>query len=159
MTNIILVIVTALISGLLATVVTIWWQRKNAVYNSKMEIFKILMSYRYNITAEESVKAMNSLNVIFYKSKDVRDAYKNFLDEANKKPDLQPKIEDKHLKLLEEIAKELKLNIHWDEIKCYYYPQGLSDKIQDENILRKIQIQSAIDTIDRNQQQKNTPNA
>ena len=57
MSNIILVIVTALISGLLATVVTIWWQRKNAVYNSKMEIFKTLMSYRYDITAEESVKA------------------------------------------------------------------------------------------------------
>ena len=109
MSNIILVIVTALISGLLATVVTIWWQRKNAVYNSKMEIFKTLMSYRYDITAEESVKALNSLNVIFYKNANVREAYKDFLDETDKNPDLRPNIADKHLKLLEEISKTLKL--------------------------------------------------
>lgn len=158
MSNIILVIVTALISGLLATVVTIWWQHKNAVYNSKMEIFKTLMSYRYDITAEESVKALNSLNVIFYKNANVREAYKDFLDETDKNPDLRPNIADKHLKLLEEISKTLKLkNIHWDEIKHYYYPQSLSEKLQDEKILRKVQIQSSVDVIEQNKQLKNAP--
>lgn len=159
MDSIILVIVTALISGLLATIVTILWQRNVAVYNNKMDIFKTLMSNRYEISAEESVKALNSLDVIFYKNSDVRKAYKDFLDEADKNPDLHPNIEDKHLKLLEEMSKVLKLkNIHWDAIKRYYYPQGLSEKLQDEKVLRKVQIQSSINIIEQNNKQQNVPN-
>ena len=159
MTNIIFVIITALISGLLATVVTIWWQRKNAIYNSKMKVFETLMAYRYEISSEESVKALNSIEVIFYKNQNVRKAYQNFLDEADKNPDLHPNIEDKHLKLLEEISKVLNLkDIHWDEIKRYYYPKGLSEKIQDETVLRKLQIQSSINTIEQNKKQQNAPN-
>src|SRR5699024_12377158 len=48
-------IVTALISGLLATVLTIFWQKKETLYNRKMKIFETLMSYRYMIASEESV--------------------------------------------------------------------------------------------------------
>ena len=56
MENIALVIITALISGLLATLVTIWWQRRAGIFASKMRIFETLMSYRYMISSEESVK-------------------------------------------------------------------------------------------------------
>lgn len=61
MENIALVIITALISGLLATLVTIWWQRRAGIFASKMRIFETLMSYRYMISSEESVKALNSM--------------------------------------------------------------------------------------------------
>lgn len=158
MGNIILVISTALISGLLATLVTIWWQKRNATYKSKMKIFETLMSYRYMIVAEESVHALNSIDVIFYKDESVRRAYSDFLNEADKKPELDPNIADKHLKLLEEMAKVLKLkDIHWDDIKHSYYPNGLREKMQEEEILRKIQIQNAIDAIEAQKQQQNTP--
>ena len=66
MENIALVIITALISGLLATLVTIWWQRRAGIFASKMRIFETLMSYRYMISSEESVKALNSNDIIFY---------------------------------------------------------------------------------------------
>ena len=42
MENIALVIITALISGLLATLVTIWWQRRAGIFASKMRIFETL---------------------------------------------------------------------------------------------------------------------
>lgn len=45
MDNVFLVIVTALISGLFATLVTIWWQGKTAVRKSKMKIFETLMEF------------------------------------------------------------------------------------------------------------------
>ncbi len=143
MNNIVLVIITALISGLLATIVTIWWQRKAETRQRKMRIFETLMAYRYMISAQESVNALNSIDVVFYKDKDVRRAYADFLNETGKKPELNPNYADKHLKLLEEMSKALGLKeIHWDDIKQTYYPNGLSEKIREESVLRKMQIQS-----------------
>lgn len=158
MENIALVIITALISGLLATILTIWWQKRAQIFASKMRIFETLMAYRYMISSEESVKALNSIDIIFYKDKAVRDAYKDFLNEANKRPELNPNIEDKHLKLLEMISKVLKLEeIHWDDIKHTYYPNGLSEKLQEETFLRKMQIQNAATAIERSEGGANTP--
>lgn len=158
MGDVALVIITALISGLLATLITIWWQKQAAKRNSKMKIFETLMSYRYMITAKESVHALNSIDVVFYDDKDVRRAYSDFLNETDKKSEMNPNIADKHLKLLEEMAKALNLkNIHWDDIKHSYYPNGLREKIQEEDLLRKFQIQGAANAIEANKQQQNTP--
>lgn len=119
MTNLLLVIVTSLISGLLATVLTIWWQYKSSTISQKMRVFETLMSYRYMISSEESVKALNSIDVVFYKDSEVRAAYKDFLNEADKKPEFNPNIADKHLKLLDTMTKALKLgDIHWQNACC-----------------------------------------
>ncbi len=157
MDNVILVIVTALISGLLATLVTIWWQGKVAIRNSKMKIFETLMAHRYWIVAEPSVHALNSIDVIFYKDNNVRRAYNDFLNEAAKRPEMNPNTADKHLKLLEEMAKALNLkNIHWDDIKQAYCPNGLSEKIREEELLRKMQLQSVSNSLETQKEQQNT---
>ena len=158
MNNVILVIVTALISGLLATIVTIWWQRKSELRKEKMKIFETLMAYRYMIFAQECVNALNSIDVVFYKDSAVRKAYSDFLQEAAKKPEFNPNIPDKHLKLLEEMSKSLGLkDIHWDDIKQSYYPSGLSEKIMEESLLRKMQIQSVSTELTQEQAPQNTP--
>ena len=158
MENIVLVLVTALISGLLATIVTIWWQHRSELRRKKMDIFETLMSYRYMISNQESVNALNSVDIVFYKDEAVRKAYAAFLNETGKKPEFNPNTADKYLKLLEEMSKSLGLkDIHWDDIKQCYYPNGLAEKIQDEQMLRKVQIQNAIDTAKRNAEQQNTP--
>lgn len=158
MENIVLVVITALISGLLATIVTIWWQHRSELRRKKMDIFETLMSYRYMVSNQESVNALNSIDIVFYKDKAVREAYTAFLNETGKKPEFNPNIADKHLKLLEEMSKCLGLkDIHWDDIKQSYYPSGLAQKIQDEEMLRKVQLQNAIDTAKRNAEQQNTP--
>lgn len=158
MYEIILVIVTALISGLLATLVTIWWQNRSAIHKSKMKIFETLMAYRYRIIAEPSVHALNSIDVVFYKDDNVRRAYSDFLNEAAKRPEMNPNTADKHLKLLEEMAKALNLNnIHWDDIKQVYCPNGLLEKIQEEEMLRKMQLQTTANAIEAQKNQQNTP--
>lgn len=158
MGDIILVIITALISGLLATLITIYWQKKSEKRKQQLKVFEVLMAYRYMIHAEESVKAINSIDVVFYDNKDVRKALEAFINETAKKSEFNPNVGDKYLKLLEEMAKALKLeDIHWDNIKQSYYPNGLAQKIQDEDVLRKIQIQNAIDTAKKNEESQNTP--
>lgn len=157
MGDVVLVIVTALISGLLATLITIWSQKRTEKYNNKLKIFEILMSQRYMISSEESVKALNSIDVVFYKDENVRKAYKEFLDETEKKIEFNPNIGDKQLRLLEEISKVLNLkDIHWDEIKRYYYPSGLSEKIHEETALRKAQLQTTMMSLSQEEQQNTT---
>ena len=158
MQEVVLVIASALISGLLATVITIYSQKKSRYYDRKMRVFETLMSYRYMIASEESVKALNSIDVIFYEDKAVRDAFKDFLNETDKKQELNPNIEDKHLKLLEVMSQALKLgDIHWDDIKHTYYPIGLMEKIEEETALRKAQLQSASVKLKDDTSQKNVP--
>ncbi len=151
-----LLIATALISGLLATIVTIYWQRKTESYSKKYNVFNTLMSYRYMISSEGSVNAMNTIDVIFYKEQSVRLAYRAFLEETLKTPANVLQIEEKHLKLLEAMAKVLKLdNIHWDEIKHYYYPIGLSEKLTEEASLRKLQIKNVASNLNSSSKAQN----
>lgn len=158
MKDIVLVFVTALISGLMATIITIWWQRKSEIRRKKIKVFETLMSYRYMISAQESVTALNSIDVVFYNDKDVRKAYADFLNETGKRPEFNPNINDKHLKLLEVMSTALGLkDIHWDQIKQCYYPVGLADKAREESLLRKMQIQSASEELSRKNEQQNVP--
>ena len=56
------------------------------------------------------------------------------------------------------MSKSLNLGeIHWDDIKHTYYPNGLSEKLQEETILRKMQIQNAAAAIQHSGEQANTP--
>ena len=158
LTSGLVIIGTSLISGLLASVLTLWWQDKSRIKNKKMQIFETLMAGRYMVFSQESVNAMNSIDVIFYKDEKVRQAYKDFINETEKKPETNPNIGDKYLKLLEEMAKVLGYeNIHWDDIKRSYYPNGLADKTREETMLRKMLIESATANISIKQDSQNTP--
>lgn len=157
MEQFLMLVTTALISGLLATIVTIIWQRKNAKNNRKFDVFNTLMSHRYMIGSEANVNALNTIDVIFSKDIEVREAYKSFLTETAKIPVSVEQIDEKFLKLLDVMANTLKYkNIHWDEIKHYYYPVGLSERITEEATLRKLQIQSASSSINNAKQGQNT---
>ena len=151
-----LVIITALCSGLVATLVTLWWQNRAQIQKEKREIFTALMAKRYEISSEESVEALNMIDVVFYKSTKVRSAWRSFNGATNAQ-DLPTKgqtIADKHLKLLEVMAEDIGYkNIRWDDIKQYYYPVGLSTKKQDETVLRKVQIDAALAQIKESQEQ------
>ena len=147
MENVLLIIITALCSGLIATIITIFWQKAFQIKQEKRRIFSVLMSKRYDFAAEESVEALNMIEVVFYSSSKVRDAWKEFNDAANspESPTREQTIRDKHLRLLEVIAEDIGYkNLKWDNIKQYYYPIGLSNKLQDEAILRRVQIDAGI---------------
>lgn len=148
MDNVWIIIITSLISGILATILTIIVQRISEVKRSKRDIFEILMSHRYMIPDKINVEALNKIDVVFYKDESVRKSWGEFLaaaDAAKETPNRTTDVNDKYLRLLEEIAKVIGYNnINWENIKKYYFPQGLSTKIMEEETLRKVQIQQAL---------------
>lgn len=149
MKEVFLIIVTALISGLLATIITLLWQKKTASYNRKMKVFETLMMYRIPGTThfKENVQALNSIDVVFYDDKKVRNAYKAFLNEAEKPLDMNPNTLDKHLRLLEEMAKTLGLKkLCWEDIKRPYFPNGYSEILKDEEAMRKTSIMNNLES-------------
>lgn len=140
-TEIISIVSAAVLSGLFSTLITIFVQKKLAIKKEKDYVFQTLMSHRYLITDKENVEAINKVEVIFYKDLAVRKAWKDFFNTSTSNPTDPSIINDKYIKLLSEIAKSLGYEkIEWDNIKDFYYPQGLSNKIIEEELLRKAQL-------------------
>ena len=123
MLEIVLVIASSLISGLLATIVTIVVQKKSELRKSQREIFETLMSYRYGIALKESVVALNKIDIVFYKNHNVIQAWKDFKQEALRagdNPNKPNNIQDKHLKLLEQIQVLVLLNIYLQNLHILF---------------------------------------
>lgn len=160
MENIITILISTILSGAFATVVTLWWQRRNQLKQEKIRIFTILMSKRYEPTDEECVEALNMVDVVFYENVKVREAWRNFKN-ATEMPESDVKAQtiiDKHLKMLEVMAENIGYKkIKWDDINQYYYPVGLSDRKRDEAVLRRVQIDAGLAQIKN--QQENTESA
>lgn len=150
-----LVILSSLLSGIIATIITIMVQRHNELLKEKREIFSVLMAHRYLIHDKENVEALNKIDAVFYKQKEVRQKWVDFIntaEKASKDPTINPY--DKYLKLLEVMADSIGYkDISWDEIKQAYSPKGLIDKITEESALRRAQIQQM--THDYNQDRTN----
>lgn len=140
-------VLLVLCSGLLASLVTILLQRSHDIKQEKVKVFITLMSKRYDIASQESVEALNVVDVLFHKSKKVREALQAFLTatEMAETPNRGQVINDKHLRLLEEIAKDIGYaDINWEDIKHFYNPTGLSIRLQEEAILRRVQIDAGL---------------
>ena len=155
------IIATALsvvFSGVVATVITILYQRFSGEQTAKRKAFETAVSYRYFVSEEENVKSLNSIDVVFHKNQKVRQAWKSYMDEADK-PSLNPQqLNDKYIKLLEEMALACGYkNIRWDDLKRYYYPNGLSNRKKDDEVLKKLQIKAAEKTASYTVDQQNTP--
>ena len=145
--DIVSIIIGAVGSGLLATIVTIMVQKHSEVKRVKLEIFETLMSHRYLMHDKDNVEALNKIDVVFHNDTEVRQAWVEFLDAADRgaeNPTAHRNIGDKYLKLLEKIAIAIGYkNINWEDIKRYYFPLGLSTKISEEAMLRKAQLSQA----------------
>lgn len=155
------IIATALsvvFSGVVATVITILYQKFSGEQTAKRKAFETAVSYRYFVSEEENVKSLNSIDVVFHKDQKVRQAWKSYMDEADK-PSLNPQqLNDKYIKLLEEMALACGYkDIRWDDLKRYYYPNGLSNRKKDDEVLKKLQIKAAEKTASYTVDQQNTP--
>lgn len=99
-TEIINILVAAVLSGLVSTIITIIVQKKMSIKRIKEDVFCTLMSHRYLIYDKENVEALNRVEVLFYKEENVRKAWREFLDCSNSKPSNPNEINDKYIKLL-----------------------------------------------------------
>lgn len=140
-------LISVLTSSLIASIVTLWWQRHDDMIKAKKRVFETLMAKRHDVTCAECVEAMNLIDIVFYKSDKVRAAWHEYLKATNMPDPTDANLQerrDKHLRLLELMAVDVGFKaINWDNIKDYYFPNGLATKMQEEAILRHVQIESA----------------
>ena len=109
-------------------------------------IFKTLLANRGHIVSEANVQALNLIDVVFYNDTDVRACLRAFVESATKQPFSAQELETKYLQLIEKMALVLGMKtIDWARIKeCVYLPQGLLDKFNEEDLLRKASLQTQI---------------
>lgn len=152
MDNTIIIILSALLSGLIATGLTLFWQYRNGRRNERNMIFKTLMAYRFHVSNIDNIKALNLVEVVFHDVNEVSEAYRNFIIESRKKESNETF--DAYITLLEKIAKSLKYkNINWSAIKNRNYcPDVLSNKINEEETLRKLMLETAKINLERTEQ-------
>lgn len=126
--NIIALIIIPVIAVVIGQKLQVCAQKRN----DKMQIFKILMTSRIFGWTNESVQAMNLIDVVFADDKAVRKQWKICFDkmcvENPTDTDLS-KIKLEREKLLEAMAKSLgyKDIITWESIQNPYIPKGMID--------------------------------
>lgn len=126
--NIIALIIIPVIAVVIGQKLQVCSQKRN----DKMQIFKTLMTSRIFGWTNESVQAMNLIDVVFADDKAVRKQWKICFDkmcvENPTDTDLS-KIKLEREKLLEAMAKSLgyKNIITWESIQNPYIPKGMTD--------------------------------
>lgn len=104
-------------------------QNRSENRKDKMNIFKVLMTTRIYGWSIESVNCLNLIDIVFYKDKEVREAWKEFHDKCyieNPTETDYKKMKDARDKLLEKMAHSLGYKkITWETIQNPYIPNGM----------------------------------
>ncbi len=136
--------IAIVIIPILAVVIGQYLQNRAKCRDDKMQIFKTLMTYRFFGWTNETVCALNVIEIVFSKDKKVIKQWKTYKDrltiENPTQTDLQ-KIETEKNKLLEEMAKSLNYPISWETIQNPYLPQGMIHALVQKQTFQNNQVQ------------------
>ena len=129
-------IVALIVIPILAVIIGQKLQERAQKRNDKIQIFKILMTSRIYGGTNDSVQAMNLIDVVFADDKAVCKQWKTCFDkmcvENPTETDLL-KIKKEKEKLLETMAKSLGYkNVSWESIQNPYIPKGMTDLIEQQ---------------------------
>jgi len=140
------IMIAAIILGpILAVVTQLWWQHYKQRRDQKLWVFGTLMTNRATITPD-FVKALNFIDVVFYKNEVVRGKGKKLLthlssDAYKAQPIAEATLEhtrDLLAELLVEMAKELGFGYDFTHIKeNAYYPTALGTADAEQVQLRQ----------------------
>lgn len=111
---------------------------------------------RLNRACIDYANALNLIDVVFYDSKDVRQAYKNVFEMYSKGNLSDTEFNTKNLKLIESIIKDIGYSkkINWDEISLPYAPQWYFKELEknEENKKTTLLIEQFLTTLMQTQQ-------
>lgn len=137
--NVIITILISLISGLAGVFVGSLLNQKKEIRQKKLEMLSILITKRYSCTDEKRTEVLNCIPLIFQKNQHVCDAFDEYkkahdvVTESLNNPMVIPQkmnyLQDCYVKIMEEMAKDLKLgsNFSWDKLKNIYIPKYYTD--------------------------------
>jgi len=128
----------ALISGpVMAVGVQLWFTRRQEVRQRQLSVLDTLLAYRGRVLHSDSVRALNTVPLVFYQHEKVREKFRALItsfsaDGWNSIPVPQQTItnmEDALTELLSEMAKVLKYDFDHTEIKGQaYVPRAYGDE-------------------------------
>ena len=122
-----------IVMPIVAVLIGQWLQNRSEKRKDKMYIFKTLMTSRIYLWTEESIHALNLIDVIYSKDETVRSAWAKLLEaysSAEQSDLMAKKRQDLMYKLLEKMAKTLgyKEEITLETIQNPYVPKALTDR-------------------------------
>lgn len=140
--------IIAIITGpIIAIFISQKLQERNKKREDKVQIFKILMTSRIYGWSNESVYALNIIDIVFSDEQEVIDKWHMYHDklriENPSETDLQ-KIREARNRLLETIAISLgyKDKITWSIIETPYIPTGMYEQMQQQKTFQQNQCEA-----------------
>lgn len=136
--DILIAILTSLVSGLVGVLVGTWLSYIHEVRREKISILKVLVTYRYYPSQGERVTALNMIPIAFRKDGEICALFEKYkkaqaavADNISNSPVFGEKInalDDSYIKLVEAIAKNLHYkSLSWDKLKHPYYLRSYLD--------------------------------
>lgn len=146
-----LVIVAMIIAPILAVQVQKFVEKRKEIKERKMQIFRTLMATRATPLSPLHVEALNMIDIVFHKDKNIVNAWKLLLDNfANypndpKDPNYQTKLAasaEKSNELLTELLSEMAKSLNYDFDKVHlkrgaYIPRGHAEFELEQNFIRR----------------------
>jgi len=128
-------VLAIMLSPVIAVLITMFLQSRKDKKNAKMNIFITLMSTRNRAPSEEIVRALNMIDVIFSKDKNIRRLWSEYFgmlsNEGLSNPVGWKQREQKNLEMITAIAKNIgyKNEITSLDVDKVYYPVGLQNQL------------------------------
>lgn len=72
------ILISALLSGLVGVVISNWHYRRSEIRRTKLQVLRQLLGNRHDLQGQLFTEALNQILVVFYDSRDVRIALKEF---------------------------------------------------------------------------------
>lgn len=114
-------------------------ERKTQERHFKLNVFAEIMQSRAEIYSENSVKALNSIDIAFHKSESVREAWAELYQALNTSSTPAHVVEERLRKLLREMAQEVGLaeSLRLDDFGRIYFPTALAEDSHIRTMQRK----------------------
>jgi hypothetical protein len=105
----------------------------------RLNVFTAIMQGRAEIWSEDTVTALNSVDVAFYSSIPVREAWAELYQALNTSPMPMHVVDERTRKLLREMAKDLGLadSLRLDDFGRVYFPNAIAEDRQMRNLQRR----------------------
>lgn len=130
------------LSPIIANIISIKMNQRNEKRNEKLKILRILMMTRMNRACIDYANALNLIDVVFYNSKKVRQAYKELLEMYYKENVSENEANIKNLKLIEYIIEDIGYSkkINWNEVSIPYSPKWYFQELEKNEEYKKATI-------------------
>ena len=121
-----LIIISSLLSGLIGVIVSNKYYHKNEIRRAKLQVLQQLLGNRHDLKGQSFTEALNKILVVFYDSKEVLFALKEFHETIISSQKTKDIIDQKFLDLLKTMCTYLEINI--EPLTDNYFLQAFNVK-------------------------------